>query len=296
MRVYLVRLDIFALVQALLEKVRTDPARSFQLSEWRLKHFNTPWHFHPEIELTLILEGHGRRFVGDSLEPFAPGDLVLLGPNLPHFWQSESSCTHSRSLVVQFKPDFLGTDFWTRPEMRRIGRLLARSQQGLSFNDSAVLEPYRHAMAALSSDIGLKGLTGLLHLLDQLARDQRVRPLASRAYPPATNHRAEQRLARIYDYAGRHFARTITLPELAREVAMTPAAFSRFFKRVSKRSPSDFLNDLRIEHACRLLRESDRTVTDIAAAAGFPTLTNFNRRFRERNGTTPREYRQSFLR
>lgn len=283
-------------MQALLEKIRTDPTRSFQLSEWRLKHFDTPWHFHPEIELTLILEGHGRRFVGDSLEPFAPGDLVLLGPNLPHFWQSESICTHSRSVVVQFRQDFLGTDVWTRPEMRRIGRLLARAQQGLNFNDSAAVDSYRSEMAALPASPGIKGLTALLHLLDQLARDPRVRPLASRSYPPATNHRAEQRLGRIYDYAGRHFARTITLSEMARQVAMTPAAFSRFFKRVTRRTPSDFLNDLRIEHACRLLRESDRTVTDIAAAAGFPTLTNFNRRFRERNRTTPREYRQSFQR
>ncbi|MDI1250313.1 MAG: AraC family transcriptional regulator [Lacunisphaera sp.] len=129
-----------------------------------------------------------------------------------------------------------------------------------------------------------------------LAREHRARPLASRGYPPASDRRTEQRLGKIYEYAGRRFAEAVSLADLAGQVGMSPAAFSRYFKRVTGRAPSDFLNDLRIEQACRLLRESDRKITEIAGAVGFATLTNFNRRFRERAAVTPRDYRRTFHR
>jgi AraC-like DNA-binding protein len=285
-------------MRARFEKIPSDPNRSFRCVERRIAQFDAPWHFHPEIELTLIEASSGRRFVGDSIEPFAPGDLVLLGSNLPHFWQNEPDVgpvtkIPARALVVQFRDDFLGVEVWRKPEFAAIRRLLARAARGLHFSGPAA----RTAAADLRTlprRTGLPALLRLLGVLETLAAARSVRPLASVSYAPVLDRRAEARLARVYAFAATHFRETVTLPQLARAAAMSPAAFSRYFKRSTGRAPSDFINDLRIEHACRLLRETDRTVTDIAADAGFPTLTNFNRRFRERTKATPRDYRRAF--
>jgi len=238
--------------------------------------------------------------VGDSIAPFAAGDLVLLGANLPHFWQNEhakragrAEGERARAVVVQFREDFLGAEVWSRPEFASVRRLLTRAARGLHFT-GAVARAAAGELRDLPGRSGLAALTSLLNVLERLAGDRRARPLASVSYAPVLDRRAEARLARVYAFAAAHFREAVTLPQLARAAAMTPAAFSRYFKRSTGRTPSDFLNDLRIEHACRLLRESDRTVTDLAAEAGFPTLTNFNRRFRERTGATPRDYRRTF--
>jgi AraC-like DNA-binding protein len=281
-------------MRARFEKVTADPQRSFFVCERKLARFDAPWHFHPEVELTLIVKGSGRRFVGDSIESFAEGDLVLLGPNLPHFWQSGESrpaagCAHS--VVIQFKRDFIGEAVWAQPEFSSIAHLLARSARGLHFTGRAAHKAAED-LRALPQAEGMAGLSRLLQVLGLLARDRQARPLASLSYAPVLNRETEARVARVYEYAASHFQEAVTLPQLARVAAMSPAAFSRYFKRVTGRAPSDFLNDLRLDHACRLLRESNLTITRVSADAGFNTLTSFNRRFRERTGATPRDYRR----
>jgi AraC-like DNA-binding protein len=283
-------------MRARFEKVVNDPRRSFHVEERRLAKFDVPWHFHPEIELTLIVKSCGRRFVGDSIEPFAEGDLVLLGPNLPHFWQNEEPRMNGRqshSVVVQFQPDFLGGQIWARPEFGPIQRLIGRATRGLHFT-GAIARDAAAAMRTLPKLSGMAALTHFLTMLESLALARDARPLASLSFDPSLNRKTEKRLSRVYGYAAAHFQENITLPQLAKVAAMSPAAFSRFFKQATGRAPSDFLNDLRIEHVCRLLRESDRSITEIASSAGYSALTNFNRRFRERTGTTPRDYRNSF--
>ena len=279
-------------MRARFEKVADDPQRSFQAREWRLERFDAPWHFHPEIELTLIVEGSGRRFVGDSIEPFEAGDLVMLGSGLPHFWQSGGEAV-AHSVVVQFRSDFLGGSIWEKPEFERIRRLIARAGRGLHFTGASAIE-VAAGMRTLPDLTGMTGLARLLALLDKLAGIRRARPLASAVYAPVLNRQAEERISRVYAYAAEHFRDEVTLADLARAAAMSPAAFSRYFKHTTGRAPSDFLNDLRVEQACRQLRESNHTVTWIATDVGFATVTNFNRRFRERIGTTPRDYRRSF--
>jgi AraC-like DNA-binding protein len=279
------------------ERIPLRPTQSFRAEEWKLARFDSPWHFHPEIELTYIVSSSGQRLVGDSLEPFSPGDLVLLGPEVPHVWQNPGigpAKSSAVATVIQFRRDFIGPTVWDCPELAAIGRLIARASRGLAFSAST--------SARLAADIrrlphlqGITALTALLSLLGDLAANTaEARPLCSLNYAPALNPQAGDRIARVITYASRHLADPPSLPELARVAAMTPSSFSRYFKRATGRSPSDFLIDLRISQSARLLRETDQPITRIAGEVGFTSLTSFNRRFKERMLTTPRAYRQSF--
>lgn len=282
-------------MRAQFEKVPSDGSRSFRVEERRLPRFDAPWHFHPEIELTLIVASRGRRFVGDSIERFAEGDLVLLGPSLPHFWHNDAlrrGAAPAHSIVVQFRSDFLGPELWERPEFSEVRRLLARAARGLHFSGSAA-GAARERIRALPVRQGVAAVTAFLEILDLLSRARAVRALASAGYAPDLDRRSEDRLARVYGFLMRRFTDAITLAEIARVAAMSPASFSRYFKRVTGRNVSEFINELRIDHAARLLSETDWSVGRIAAAAGFPTLSNFNRRFRQCLRCTPREYRRA---
>lgn len=283
-------------MRARFEKVSVDPARSFHVREQRLGHFNAPWHFHPELELTLIVESRGRRFVGDNIEPFAEGDLVLLGPNLPHFWHNEGNQpagTRAHSVVVQFRADFLGTELFEKPELAAAKRLLHRAARGLQFTGPTARSVAGRLQRLPQLD-RFTALVELLGILDELARGRGARPLASAAYEPRLDRETEQRLARVYTFLMKNFREPLSLAQIACVASMTPEAFSRYFKRTTGRNVSDFLTELRLDHAGGLLRSTTRRIGDIAADAGFATLSSFNRRFRARLGCTPRKYRRAF--
>ncbi len=283
-------------MRARFEKVSVDPTRSFHAEERRIARFDAPWHFHPEIELTLIVAGRGRRFVGDCIEPFVEGDLVLLGPNLPHFWHNEgrqSRDAQAHSVVVQFRPDFLGPEIFARPEFASVQNLFRRAARGLRFSGRSA----HRISTRLRTLVRLEGLPAVLELLATLhllAQARNVRPLASAAYEPSLDRHAEQRLARVYAFLMRSFQERLSLAQIARVASMNPEAFSRYFKRATGRNVSVFLNELRIDYAGRLLRETTRRIGDVATEAGFATLSSFNRRFRARMGCTPRKYRHVY--
>lgn len=283
-------------MRAQFEKISADASRSFRVEERRINAFDAPWHFHPEIELTLILESRGRRFVGDSIEPFSEGDFVLLGSNLPHFWHTEGPQpprSRAHSLVVQFQNDFLGAEIWTRPELLGIRRLLDDAARGLRFSGPMAQEAAGR-MRRLPGLVGLAALAELLAVFDLLGRVRSARPLASAAYEPSLDRHGEKRLARVYSFLMRNFREPLSLERIARVAAMTPSAFSRYFKRATGRNVFVLLRELRVDCAGRLLRETERRVVDIAGESGFASLSSFNRRFREKTGCTPLECRRAF--
>src|ERR1700722_4768613 len=164
------------------EKILSPPHRSFVVEEWHIRRFDAPWHFHPELELTSVMQGRGRRFVGDSIESFVQGDLVLLGPNLPHFWHSEGGprAPWARSIVVQFRENFLGPAFLATPELAGVRRLMARASRGLCFTGRRA-EAVAHKVSGLANREGLDALTELLRIFGELSTI-RSRPLASESY------------------------------------------------------------------------------------------------------------------
>jgi AraC-like DNA-binding protein len=279
--------------KAEFELIPRSELHSFAVREFHLPSFQSPWHFHPEIELTYIVQSQGKRFVGDHIAPFGPGDLVLLGANLPHYWHNPAPARGidrwARSVVIQFREDCLGAEFFTRPELAGVQALLQRAGRGLHFTGSA-----RDAVADLM--LAMAGRDGLSRLIDFLSILQRLAgaggsPLSSAGFVPWLDERAGERINRAYQHVFTHFASPLDYAAIAQQAGMSLSAFSHYFKRVTGRTLSDFVREVRLGHARKLLIESQASIAEIAYASGFESLSNFNRCFRLTTGSSPREFR-----
>ena len=240
----------------------------------------------------LILEGTGRRLIGDSSELYEPGDLTLIGAELPHTYASHPGVDRNAAVIVQWLPDFLGGDLWRSPEFADVARLLDAARRGLVFD-----RPPADVVAQLP---GLRDLTpvwrtlALLGILQRLAEDDGGRQLASASYVPDLGAATRRRIDTACSYVRAAYDRPITLDDVASRVQLSRSAFSRFFRRTMGRTFTDYVNEVRIDAACRLLIETDLPVTAVAARCGYRNLSHFNRRFLRRKGTQPRRYRRQY--
>ena len=274
------------------EQIRpASESSSFAVTRFnKLGYFPYLWHFHPEVELTLIVRGRSMKFVGDAIERSLDGDLVLLGSNLPHTWASDKGVRDSESIVIQFLPDFWGERFNTLPEMRQVMTLLDRARYGLSFTGDV-----RNEVAGLmDSAVTASPIDQLWLLIDMLARLSRATDARQLSRSDQTRHgqlNVSRRMRRVLD---RLHADIVELPaqsELAAEIGMSPQAFSRFFKQQVGKPFVQYVNEWRVGLACRNLLETDESITDIALGSGFDNLSNFNRQFKRIVGVTPTDYR-----
>lgn len=252
------------------------------------------WHYHPECELTYILRGEGMRFIGDSVQHFGPGDLIFSGPNLPHCWVNDdiecSDPARNELLILQFKPECLGSDFLISPDAHSLLELIEFSKRGLKFS-GPVVEKVGAAMDRLQRESSLTRLTTFVHLLDLLVQGDSVEELTSELYVNDTRDFHGGRIGTIMTYVKKNLSEEIRQSDVAELVTMTPQGFSRFFRATTGRTFVSFVNVMRIMEACRLLVNTDEDIIDIAFQCGYANLSNFNRRFSELKQTTPRDYR-----
>jgi len=259
---------------------------------WPKGRFDGRWHFHPEVELTLILEGRGRRVVGDHLESFVEGDLVLIGANLPHFWQTVDTGRKARAVVVQFSAERCGLAAdGPVAEWEPLRRLVAASGRGLKFPPSCASRIGGSMKEMVRAETPADRLIALLTVLSSLAGIEGRRALASVRHAPTLDRRAEERLQRVYSHVLAHLQDDLSLASVAKVAGLSREGFSRYFKRATGRWFSDFLGELRVQEARRQLVETQHRVADVAFASGFGTLGHFNRRFLALTGRTPRQYR-----
>jgi len=271
------------------EQPRTLDGTTFLSYIRRERAFGFGWHYHREYELTLITEGSGTRYVGTTVERYHPGDLVLLGPELPHTFTSEPYEGSAEAAVTQFRHDFLGPGFFALPQFRALGGLLARSARGLRFDGAG--DDTRALLAGLPAMEATAQTVALLDVLRRLAGDPTAAAITGPGYAPAPSSAVRDRI----DAVCRHLQQTHTGPvhqeEVAALVLMSPTSFSRFFRTAMGRTLTDHVNQLRVETACGLLTGTSLPVTEVAARSGYRNLSNFNRRFRELKGLRPTEYR-----
>lgn len=263
--------------------------------------FDCPWHTHPEFELILILQSNGYRVVGDNIETLAAGDLVLIGPGLPHIWQ-ETPMKGRRRLVkaqlIQFETNFLSDGLLKLPAFEPIRRLLARARRGIHFT-GPTRKSISELMHRLPAQSGLDRILILLKILDLLAQSKHSRTLASSSYDTqamAADQVSIDRMDRVFQHLNSHLGEVIRLSDVARVVSLSEGAFSRFFRTHTGKTFPKFLNELRIGRACQLLIESDKSVTEVAYDAGFTNLANFNRQFLRQKKANPRTFRRQAAR
>ncbi|MCB2406348.1 AraC family transcriptional regulator [Hymenobacter lucidus] len=276
-------------------KLEFEPIQPSAGSSFTLLHYTEAqeggilWHYHPEYELLYIPQGSGRRHIGQHVSHYEGGELLFMGPNLPHLSFSHEQHGPFEQVVVQLRADFLGETFLQRPELAAVQQLFVRSAQGLSFGP-ATRAAVGDALRQMSEQPAARRLLTLLQLLYQLAEAPDVTPLHADMGSSGAQVKEQKRLGRIYQYIQEHFAEPITVQELADIANLSVPAFCRYFKKMTSQTLTNFLQEYRISHA-RLLLLQDLPITEVSYASGFNNLSHFNRTFRRLTGQTPSAYR-----
>lgn len=251
------------------------------------------WHYHPEIELTLITRGAGTRLVGDHSAAYGPMDLVLLGPSLPHTWFSkkpERTAAANEAIVVQFLGSAYPESLLGLPEFTVIRALFLRAGQGLHFPPT-VARGMEERLRALTAVEGLEAWLLLTSLLGELGKAG-GETLTAPDYRNQRSFKMGSRLGQIIGHIEARCRGPLTLEDAARFTGLTPSSFARYFRKMTGKTFVEFRNARRIHHACRMLAETDDSILHIALASGFQNLANFNRQFRHSQGLAPRDYRK----
>ncbi len=277
------------------KKVSSENNQIIETLEVKEPHFYPIWHFHPESEIMLLKKSTGTRYIGDSIENFKEGDVVLLGPNIPHLWRSSKECfvegapVSAKATVIYFREERLGHDFYNLPEMAQINKLLSTARRGVKFTGkrSADLE---YKIDEIIYKEGMDRVVGLLSLLNYMANQCSYEPITSLGYLPRVDVADLSRFNRISAYLMNNFAQKITLDDIAAEASLSPTAFCRYFKSRTNKTFVGFLNEIRIGNACKLLMEKKKSASEICYESGFNNLTNFNIQFRKIKGLTPLQY------
>ena len=283
--------------KALLEKIATPEGGSWRLFDRRLEALPFEWHYHPEFELTLTLNSRGRRYVGDHIDAYDDGDLVLVGSNLPHTWHSQERRDERaphRALVLWFTAAWIGQLTGACVELGGVATLLGEAARGIAFSPPVAGTARAHILAMVEAPPAAR-LTGLIDLLALLARDEARTLLAAPGLVPDMGSAGAQgRIDRILADVHARYREVVRVPELAAGAAVSVSSLHRLFKRHTGMTLTDYVMRLRIGQACALLSSSDRPVAWIADTVGYRSLANFNRQFLACKGMTPRAFRRQF--
>jgi AraC-like DNA-binding protein len=279
-------------MKAQLERIEPGFGSSFTLRRFsNQENCNTQWHFHPEYEIVYISNGRGKRHIGSHISYFNDGDLIFLGPDLPHFGFSEEIRDDHQEIVLQMTEHFMGEHFLDRPEMSAIKQLFERSKQGISFHPS-VRARIGERLQKLFDLPGFERLLYLLDILNELARSEEYDLLGVEGLPLEVDAQQFERIQTIYEFVGANFKEHIHLEEVAKLINMTVPAFCRYLKRWTGKTFTQFVNEFRVAHACQLLADEHRSIAEVSFESGFNNLSHFNKQFRKISGTTPREFRK----
>ena len=281
-------------MKPIYEKLTGCPDEGFIVKEICGDACSCPWHCHAEVELILVLESQGYRIIGDNIQSLQRGDLVLLGPNLPHAYQHTSPIVASKrqahSILLQFE-ERLWSGLLELPAMTHVRRMLQHSTLGLSIAD-----PTRKQVAAMLSEMldlrGPRRIAVFLAVLDALAQSRSCKMIASRGFTTSSTSYDQERIGRICQFIDENYGRPLRIGEAAKLAHMSDGAFSRFFREHLGKTFPAFVNDLRIGRACRLLAETEMNVTEIALSCGYRNLSNFNRQFLQLKKGSPSEFRR----
>lgn len=280
-------------MKARLEKIEPGFGSSFTVRYFDdLNYCNTPrWHFHPEYEIVYISNGKGKRHIGDHISYYEEGDLIFLGPNLPHFGFTEGLKERHIEIVVQMKEEFLGSEFLNRPELKAIQQLFERSKVGVSFHGETK-EQVGELLREMQEFNNFDRMLRLLRILQRMATSTDYQMLNASGFRLEVNGQDHERIEKIYEYVERNYLSEVELETAARLATMTVPAFCRYFKKLTNKTFTQFVNEFRVAHASSLLADDHLSIAAVSYESGFNNLSHFNKQFKAITGASPREYRK----
>ena len=273
--------------------------QSFSIRRDVVLYFYNRWHYHPELELVHIEQGSGTQFIGDNIQNFQSGDLILIGPNLPHYWRCDekyfqgNTNLYAQATVLHFSENIFGDTFLNLPENKGIIEFLEKAKRGMKLlGEHNVL--VKSLLQNLLDQKESNSIIALLQILQTLSQDQEVKLLSNSAYQEGFDQHDTDRINHIYQYSLANFQQKITIEEIAEVANISPNSFCRYFKSRSRKTYSQFLLELRIGHACKLLLEEKLSVAQICYESGFNNFANFNKYFKILTKRSPLQYQKEY--
>jgi len=289
--------EIYAMLKPSLEPIQTTGQNSFLLRQFEEEAFSAPYHFHPEYELTLITKGEGRRYIGNNMDSYIAHDLVFIGPNLPHCWKTEpiiKGQKNAGSIVIHFKEDFLGADFFKQKELIHVKDMLDKSSSGISFEESVKPAAIEKIIALMNEQHSLKKLLLLLELLDFLSASGKLLLLNGETGNVKQSTSDKERINAVLAYIIENFKEKISLEKASSVANMTTNSFCKYFKKITRKTFMDVVIEYRLNYATKQLVYTDKPVSHICFESGFNDIAHFSRMFKQKMKSTPLEYRKHF--
>ncbi|SFU66493.1 AraC-type DNA-binding protein [Pustulibacterium marinum] len=249
------------------------------------------WHHHPEIELVFVNEGSGKRQIGSHISYFTDGDLILIGSHLPHCGFTDKETGNKNETVIHLKPDFLGNDFFSLPEMKSISSMIEQSAAGIVFFDETK-KIIGDKIEQMEYQSPFERLLSMLSVLQSLANSNNYKILNAKGFAMETQMQDNDRINMVFNYVKDHFKEQIALEEIAMLTSMTVPSFCRYFKKITNKTFTQFVNEYRLVHASKLLAEQPMSITDICFESGFNNFSHFNKSFKAFTGKSASQYRQ----
>lgn len=281
-----------------LYKLPLTPDTSFLYIDEECNYFDKPWHFHKEYELVYIDKTRGTRFIGDQVSFFDDGDLVLLGPNIPHLYRNsdnyyKNNKLRAKSIFIHFTEDFLGNSFFDLPEMKQVKKLLEKSELGIEIT-GITNDLVKRKLIEMKGFKPVNRLMKLLEILIVLSNSKDLKPMLSKAFT-ANSTKDTDRIDQVIQFILKNYKNDIYVEEIASQLNMSIASFSRYFKHHTHKTFSNYVTEIRISHACRLMMDSHYNISEICYLSGFENQSNFYRHFKKFTGVIPKEYKARFL-
>lgn len=251
---------------------------------------NNAWHYHPEIELVFVNGGTGKRQIGSHISFYTEGDLILIGANLPHCGFTDRITGNKSETVVHMKQDFLGNDFFNIPEMKKIQTLFETAKSGIAFHGKTKRK-IGDKIEVLEYQSDFQRLLSILNILNELGNSQEFKLLNAEGFSIEAEVKDNDRINIVFNHVKNNFTEEISLEKMADMVSMTVPSFCRYFKKITNKTFTQFVNEYRLVHASKLLAEKPMSITEVCFESGFNNFSHFNKSFKTFTGQNPSEYR-----
>ena len=279
-------------MKTLIQKIHVEENQSFACRTYRTPQFETNWYKHEECELIIITEGYGTALIGDHFGDYKTGDIFFLASNLPHWFRKHQPGMIGSALVIHFKEDLWGQTFLQLPEIKNIDHLLNSKKNGLQLKNKLLKETAAF-MHQIDKAKGIERMNMLLLCLQKIGSSSATITLTN-DFSTNADQKENSVIEKVFDYSFKHYLELITLEDVAAVAGMSIPTFCRFFKKNIKKSYFDFLQEIRIGHACKLLHNTTKPILEICYESGYNSWAHFSKQFKHVKQITPSAYRRGF--